>query len=91
MVTTIDQSSTRPHQVIHPSILAHIFLATSIKVDLKFSGTPASIRAFSQVPPRFIEVSRQQVREEKDLLLLRINKSVAYICRCVEMAFLNND
>ena len=77
MVTTIDQSSTRPHQIIHPSVLANIFLSTSFKVDLKFSGTPASIRAFSQIPPRPIEVLRQQVRE--DLRLLEINKSVAYI------------
>ena len=75
MATTIDQSSTRPHQIIHPSELAHIFLATSFKVDLKFSGTSASIRAFSQVPPRSIEVLRQQVREGEDLRLLEINKS----------------
>ena len=55
-----------------------IFLSTSFKVDLKFSGMSAFIRAFSQVPPRSIEVLRQQVREEEDLRLLEINKSVAY-------------
>ena len=60
-----------------------IFLSTSFKVDLKFSGTSAFIRAFSQVPPRSIEVLRQQVREEEDLRLLEINKSVAYFgSRC---------
>ena len=79
MQTTIYQSSTRPHQIIHPGVLAHTFLSTSFKVDLKFSGTSAPIRAFSQVPPRSIEVPRQQHREEEDLRLLEINKSVAYI------------
>ena len=87
MVTTIDQSSTRPHQIIHPSVLAHIFLATSFKVDLNFQGRPLPSGPFRKYPS--IEVLRQQIRKEKDLLLLRINKSVAYICRCVKMAFLN--
>ena len=64
-----------------------IFLSTS--VDLKFSGTSAFIRAFSQVPPRSIEVPGQQIREEEDLRPLEINKSVTF-GRCVELAFLND-
>ena len=55
-----------------------IFLSTSFKVDLKFSGMSSPIRAFSQVSPRSNEMLLLQVREEEDLRLLEINKSVAY-------------
>ena len=44
--------------MIHPSLLALIFLSTSSKIDLKFSGTSAP-----SAPFRSIEVLRQQVRK----------------------------
>ena len=63
-----------------------IFLSTSFKVDLNFSGTSASI-LFARTPS--LHRSASTVRQREDLRLLEINKLLT-LGQYVELAFLND-
>ena len=86
--------STQPLIRVLPDLIKLFILAclqiflstTSFKVDLKFSGTSAPIRAFPQVPPPSTCFDSQS--ERKRIFVFWKSMSLLLTCgRCVELVF----